>query len=77
MKTLTILEVGGLEGFLAMIILMIIGVAFFVSLVITVFVKLIYESKDGRKFSKKQFWQTMLISMLIFGLISGVVCGGM
>ncbi len=77
MKILILLEVGGLEGLVAMIILMIIGVAFFVSLIITVFIKLIYESKDGRKFSKKQFWQTLLISMLIFGLISGFVCGGM
>ncbi len=77
MKMLTILEVGGLEGLVAIIILMIIGVASVVSLVITVFVKLIYESKDGRKFSKKQFWQTMLISLLICGLISGFVCGGM
>lgn len=77
MKMLTILEVGGLEGLVAIIILMIVGVASIVSLVITVFVKLIYEIKDGRKFSKKQFWQTMLISLLICGLISGFVCGGM
>lgn len=77
MKNLTLLEVGGLEGLVAVIILMILAVAFVVSLVITVFVKLIYESKDGRKFSKKQFWLTVLISMLICGLISGVVCGGM
>ena len=77
MKILTLLEVGGLEGLVAMIILIILGVAAFVSLVVTVFVKLIYESKDGKKFSRKQFWMTMLISMLICGLISGVVCGGM
>lgn len=77
MKMLTLLEVGGLEGLVAMIILIIIAVAFVVSLVVTVFVKLIYESKDGRKFSKSQFWTTLLISMLICGLISGVVCGGM
>ncbi|MDF2551780.1 MAG: hypothetical protein K0R36_3059 [Chryseobacterium sp.] len=77
MKILTLLEVGGLEGLVAMIILIIVVVASVVSLVITVFVKLIYESKDGRKFSKKQFWQTMLISLLICGLISGFVCGGM
>ncbi|KUJ57644.1 hypothetical protein [Chryseobacterium aquaticum] len=77
MKTLTILEVGGLEGFVAMIILMILAVAFVISLVVTAIVKLIYESKDGRKFSKSQFWQTMLISLLICGLISGFVCGGM
>lgn len=77
MKILTLMEVGGLEGLVAMIILMILAVAFVVSLVVTVFVKLIYESKDGRKFSKSQFWTTVLISMLICGLISGAVCGGM
>jgi len=77
MKMLTLLEVGGLEGLVAMIILMILAVAFVVSLVVAVFAKLIYESKDGRKFSKGQFWTTILISMLICGLISGAVCGGM
>lgn len=77
MKSLIILEVGGLGGLVAFIIGIILVVAFFVSLVVTVFIKLIYESKDGRQFSKSQFWQTMLISMLICGLISGVICGGM
>jgi len=77
MKTLTLLEVGNLGGLVAMIIGIMIIVALVISLVITFFVKLIYESKDGRKFSKSQFWQTMLISLLICGLISGVVCGGM
>lgn len=77
MKTLTILEVGGLEGFVAMIILMILAVAFVISLVVTVIVKVIYEWNNDRKFSKSQFWQTMLISLLICGLISGFVCGGM
>jgi uncharacterized membrane protein len=71
MKTLTILEVGGLEGLVAMIIGIIILVALFISFIITTFVKLIYESKDGRKFSKKQFWQTMLICLLLCGLVSG------
>ncbi len=77
MKSLIILEVGGLGGLVALIIGIILVVAFFVSLVVTVFIKLIYESKEGRKFSKSQFWQTMLISLLICGLISGVICGGM
>ncbi len=77
MKSLIILEVGGLGGLVAFIIGIILVVAFFVSLVVTIFIKLIYESKDGRQFSKSQFWQTMLISMLICGLISGVICGGM
>lgn len=31
------------------------------------------KSKD---FSKKQFWQTVIISMLICLIISGMVCGG-
>lgn len=78
MKTLILLE-GNMDlvGLILMIILIIFGVAFVISLMITSFVKMIYESKDGRKFSKKQFWQTMLISLLICGLISGAVCGGM
>ena len=76
MKTLTILEVGGLEGLVAMIIGIIILVALFISFIITTFVKLIYESKDGRKFLKKQFWQTMLICLLLCGLVSGAICGG-
>ncbi|WP_426275016.1 hypothetical protein ACN9MN_11610 [Chryseobacterium sp. S-02] len=76
MKTLTILEVGGLEGLVAMIIGIIILVALFISFIITTFVKLIYESKDGRKFSKKQYWQTMLICLLLCGLVSGAICGG-
>lgn len=77
MKTLTLLEVGNLGGVVAMIIGIIVIIALVISLVITVVVKLIYESKDGRKFSKGQFWQTMLISLLICGLISGFICGGM
>lgn len=77
MKTLTILEVGNLGGLVAMIIGIIVVVAFVISLVITVIVKVIYEWNNDRKFSKSQFWQTMLISLLICGLISGFVCGGM
>ena len=74
---LTLLEVGNLGGLVAMIIGVIVIVSLVISLVITVIVKFIYEGKDGRKFSKAQFWQTMLISLLICGLISGFVCGGM
>ncbi|MCU7614511.1 hypothetical protein N0B16_08675 [Chryseobacterium sp. GMJ5] len=77
MKMLTLLEVGGLEGLVAIIILIIIFVAASVSFMLTMIIKIWYENNDGRKFSKKQFWMTMLISMLICGLISGVVCGGM
>ncbi|WP_185095014.1 hypothetical protein [Chryseobacterium taiwanense] len=76
MKTLTLLEVGSLEGVVIMIIGIIILVALSVSFMITTFVKLIYESKDSRKFSKKQFWQTMLICLLLCGLVSGAICGG-
>jgi len=77
MKTLTLLEVGNLVGLVIIIIFIIILVAFSVSFMFTMIVKVWYESTDGRKFTKKQFWQTMLISLLICGLISGVVCGGM
>ncbi|MGC5744993.1 hypothetical protein [Chryseobacterium sp. NFX27] len=77
MKMLTLLEVGNLGGIVAMIIGIIVVISLVVSLVITLIVKSVYEGKDGRKFSKTQFWQTMLISLLICGLISGFVCGGM
>ncbi|WP_415324768.1 hypothetical protein [Chryseobacterium sp. MMS23-Vi53] len=30
----------------------------------------------NEEFSKKQFWQTVTISMLICLIISGVICGG-
>lgn len=76
MKILTILNAGGLGGLVAMIIGIIILVALFISFIITTFVKLIYESKDNRKFSKQQYWQTMLICLLLCGLISGAICGG-
>lgn len=76
MTFLTFLEVGNLGGLVAMIIGIMLIAAFVISLFITAFVKLIYESKDGRKFSKSQFWQTMFICLLICGLISGIICGG-
>lgn len=75
MKPLTILEVGDLTGLVIMIVgIMILGALFF-SMVITFIVKLIYESKDNRKFSRKQFIQTFVICLLVFGLISGYICG--
>ncbi|CEJ67878.1 hypothetical protein SAMN05421866_2069 [Chryseobacterium oranimense] len=77
MKMLTLLEVGNLGGLVVMIIGVIIVIALVVSLVITLIAKVIYEWNNDRKFTKKQFWQTMLISLLICGLISGFVCGGM
>jgi len=70
-------EGGGLGILIAMIIGMLIIGGALVSLVITVIIKLIYESKDNRKFTKKQFWQTSLIVFLVCGLISGMMCGGM
>lgn len=77
MKFLTLLEVGGLEGLVIMIIGMIAIVLFVVSLVIGAITKIIYEWDNTKKFSTGQFWKTVLISMLIGGLISGFVCGGM
>ncbi|GEN71918.1 MULTISPECIES: hypothetical protein [Chryseobacterium] len=77
MKMLTLLEVGNLGGLVVMIIGIIIVIGLVVSLVITLIAKVIYEWNNDRKFTKKQFWQTMLISLLICGLISGFVCGGM
>lgn len=76
MKTLTILEVGNLGGIILMIILIFLFVAAIVSLVITLITKVIYEWNNDRKFSKKQFWQTMLICLLLCGLVSGAICGG-
>jgi len=70
-------EGGGLGILIAMIIGMLVIGGALVSLVITVIIKLIYESKDNRKFTKKQFWQTSLIVFLVCGLISGMMCGGM
>ncbi|MGI9653082.1 hypothetical protein [Chryseobacterium sp. RLHN22] len=77
MKFLTLLEVGGLGGLVAMIIGMIFIVVFVVSLVIGGITKVIYEWNNTKKFSTGQFWKTVLISMLIGGLISGFICGGM
>lgn len=77
MKMLTLLEVGNLDGLVVMIIGIIVVVIFVISLVIAAITKVIYEWNNEEKFSKKQFWQTMLISSLIFGLISGFICGGM
>lgn len=71
MKTLTILEAGNLAGVVIMIIGIIILGALFISVIATFVVKLIYEWKGDRKFSKKQFIQTMLICLLVCGLISG------
>ena len=77
MKPLTLLEVGNLGGLVAMIIAMMIGVSFIIAIVVTFIIKAVYESKDNRAYSKKQLWQTVMIILLICGLISGMICGGM
>ncbi|WP_159472494.1 hypothetical protein [Chryseobacterium sp. 18068] len=77
MNILTFLEVGGLGGLVAMIIGIIIVISLVISLIISGIAKVIYEWNNDKKFTQKQFWQTMLISLLICGLISGFVCGGM
>ncbi|MGE8556353.1 MAG: hypothetical protein ACN6OB_20715 [Chryseobacterium jejuense] len=75
MKTLTFLEGGSLAGVFVMIVgMMVIGALFF-SIIVTFIAKLIYESKDNRKFSRKQFIQTFVICLLVCGLISGYICG--
>ncbi|WP_419869362.1 hypothetical protein [Chryseobacterium sp. CT-SW4] len=76
MKFLTLLEVGNLAGLVVMIVGIIILGALFISFIVTLFVKFIYESKNEKKFSRKQFIQTMVICLLICGLISGYICGG-
>lgn len=77
MKILTLLEVGNLDGLVVMIILIIAAVALGIGLFIGLIAKLIYERKDGKKYSRGQFWQTVIITMLICGLISGMICGGL
>ncbi|MFC7348608.1 hypothetical protein ACFQO9_17970 [Chryseobacterium zhengzhouense] len=77
MKFLTLLEVGGLEGLVVMIIGIIAVVLFVVSLVVAAITKVIFEWNNENKFTNGQFWRTVLISMLIGGLISGFICGGM
>lgn len=77
MKSLTLLEVGDLGGLVAMIVAAIAIVLFVISLVVAAITKIVYERDNIKKFSNGQFWRTVLISMLIGGLISGMVCGGM
>lgn len=77
MKTLTLLE-GNMDlgGIVVMIIGIILVVVFVISLVVATIAKMIYESDNQKKFTSGKFWSTVLISMLIGGLISGIICGG-
>lgn len=77
MKLLTLLEVGNLGGVVVMIIGSIVIALFVVSLVVAAITKVIYEWSNERKFSTGKFWRTVLLSMLIGGLICGMMCGGM
>lgn len=79
MKLLTLLEVGNLDvvGLVIFVIAIVLVVLFVVSIFVAAFVQIIYEWNNERKFSRGQFWKTVLISMLVGGLISGFVCGGM
>lgn len=77
MKLLTFLEVGDLGGLVAMIFGIIAIVLFVISLVIAAITKVIYEWNNEKKFTAGKFWLTVLICMLIGGLISGFICGGM
>lgn len=77
MKLLTLLEVGNLGGIVVMIVGIIAVVLFVVSLIVAAITKVIYEWNNDKKFTTGKFWQTVLICMLIGGLISGFICGGM
>ncbi|MDR6159423.1 MULTISPECIES: hypothetical protein [Chryseobacterium] len=79
MKLLTLLEVGnlGLTGLVIFIIAIILVVLLVISMFVAALVQIIYEWNNEKKFSRGQFWKTVLISMLVGGLISGFVCGGM
>ncbi|WP_426476568.1 hypothetical protein ACP3T3_14670 [Chryseobacterium sp. CBSDS_008] len=75
MNLLTLLEVGDMTGLVIIIVgAMILG-AMFLSVIVTFIAKLIYESKDNRKFTRKQFIQTFVICLLVCGIISGYICG--
>lgn len=76
MKLLTLLEVGNLGGFFILILGIIVLAALSFSFVAAHIVKAIYEWNNDRQFSRKQFIQTMVISLLVCGLISGYICGG-
>ena len=60
MKPLTFLEVGNLGGLVAMIVMMIIGISLVIAFVLTFIIKAVYESKDNRKYSTKQYMGSYL-----------------
>lgn len=76
MRLLTLLEVGDLGALVVIIILTMLFIGLAVSALVAVIAKIIYEWNNDRKFSRKQFIQTMVISLLVCGLISGYICGG-
>ena len=77
MSSLIILEVGNLGGLVAMIIITIIVICFLLSNMIAFIYNTIYEWDKTKKLTTREYWLAVLISMLICGLISGTICGGM
>jgi Na+/proline symporter len=51
------------------------GTIFGISFIVGKITEAIFHWKN-ENFSKKQFWQTVTISMLICLIISGMICGG-
>ncbi|MDN4012032.1 hypothetical protein QX233_06155 [Chryseobacterium gambrini] len=51
------------------------GIIFGISYLVGKITEAIFHWKN-ENFSKKQFWQTVTISMLICLIISGIICGG-
>ncbi|HAO07297.1 hypothetical protein QWT87_07250 [Chryseobacterium sp. APV1] len=51
------------------------GTIFGISFIVGKITEAIFQWKN-KEFSKKQFWQTVTISMLICLIISGMICGG-
>ena len=76
MSSLIILEVGNLGGLVAMIIITIIVICFLLSNMIAFIYKTIYEWDKTKKLTTREYWLAVLISMLICGLISRTICGG-
>lgn len=58
-----------------LVILLTITILIVFSFIIAKITEFIFKWKK-RQFSKKNFWQTFVISLLICLIISGMVCGG-